>query len=101
MTRPFPLQTCAPRIRVTCQKCGKSRDYSARLGQDEAIKRFAKEHGDFAHHYFPNLDDAWRQFVLFREAYDIDRELKKLTEEAVTPGESRPSFLRYDGERRH
>lgn len=41
------------------------------------LLRFAKEHGDFAHHYFPQLDNAWRQFILFREAYEIDRELKK------------------------
>lgn len=41
------------------------------------LLRFAKEHGDFAHHYFPNLNNAWRQFVLFREAYEIDKELKK------------------------
>lgn len=41
------------------------------------LLRFAKEHGDFAHHYFPNLDNAWRQFILFREAFDIDKELKK------------------------
>lgn len=39
--------------------------------------RFAKSHGDFAHHYWPELDRAWRQFVLLREAYDIDKELKK------------------------
>lgn len=39
--------------------------------------RFAKTHGDFAHHYYPNLDEAWRQFILFREAYDIDKQLKK------------------------
>ena len=44
MTLPFPLQTCAPRILVTCQKCKKSRDYPARIGQDAAIDRFAKEH---------------------------------------------------------
>lgn len=41
------------------------------------ICRFSKEHGDFAHHYFPDLSDAWRQFVLFREAYEIDKQLKK------------------------
>ena len=29
------------------------------------ILRFAKEHGDFAHHHYPNLDEAWRQFQLF------------------------------------
>lgn len=41
------------------------------------ILRFAKEHGDFAHHHYPNLDEAWRQFLLFREAFDIDKALKK------------------------
>lgn len=39
--------------------------------------RFAKEHGDFAHHYYPNLDEAWRMFELLRECYDIDKQLKK------------------------
>lgn len=39
--------------------------------------RFAKEHGDFSHHYFPDLSEAWRMFVLLREAYDIDKILKK------------------------
>lgn len=41
------------------------------------ILRFAKENADFAHHRFANLDEAWRQFLLFREAYDIDKTLKK------------------------
>lgn len=39
--------------------------------------RFAKERGDFAHHYFAELDDAWDQFKLFRESYEIDKRLKK------------------------
>jgi len=39
--------------------------------------RFGKEHADFTHHYWNELDDAWRQFILFREAYDIDKRLKK------------------------
>ncbi len=39
--------------------------------------RFAKSHGDFAHHYYPNLDNAWEQFKLFLQAYEIDKELKK------------------------
>ena len=41
------------------------------------LLRFGKEHADFAHHYFPNLDSAWEQFKLFRQAYEIDKELKK------------------------
>jgi hypothetical protein len=39
--------------------------------------RFSKDHGDFAHHYFPNLDEAWEAFVLMRRLYDIDKDLKK------------------------
>lgn len=39
--------------------------------------RFAKSHGDFAHHHYPELDAAWEQFKLFRQAYDIDKGLKK------------------------
>ena len=39
--------------------------------------RFAKEHADFAHHFWSELDDAWEQFKLFRMAYDIDKKLKK------------------------
>ena len=39
--------------------------------------RFAKSHGDFAHHYYPNLDEAWEQFKLFLQAYQIDKRLKK------------------------
>jgi hypothetical protein len=41
------------------------------------LLRFSKEHADFTHHYWSELDDAWRQFVLFREAYDLDKKLKK------------------------
>ena len=39
--------------------------------------RFAKTHGDFAHHYYPNLDDAWEAFKLMRRLYDITASLKK------------------------
>lgn len=39
--------------------------------------RFAKAKGDFAHHFFPNLDEAERGFILMRQMYDIDKELKK------------------------
>jgi len=41
--------------------------------------RFSKEHGDFAHHFFSELDDAWEQFKLFLRAYQIDKLLKKRT----------------------
>jgi hypothetical protein len=41
------------------------------------ILRFAKEQGDFSHHYFPNLDEALEMFLLLRKAYDIDLQLKK------------------------
>jgi hypothetical protein len=41
------------------------------------ICRFSKDHGDFVHAHYDELDDAWRQFVLLREAYEIDKSLKK------------------------
>ena len=39
--------------------------------------RFSKDHADFTHHFWAELDDAWEQFKLFRAAYDIDKKLKK------------------------
>ena len=39
--------------------------------------RFSKEHADFAHHYWSELDDALEQFRLFRKAYELDKKLKK------------------------
>ena len=38
--------------------------------------RFSKEHADFTHHFWSELDDAWEQFKLFRKAYEIDKKLK-------------------------
>lgn len=39
--------------------------------------RFSKDHGDFAHHYYRELDSAREMFIHLRAAYDFDRELKK------------------------
>ena len=39
--------------------------------------RFSKTGGDFSHHYWADLEDAKRQFLLFREAYSLDKALKK------------------------
>lgn len=39
--------------------------------------RFSKESGDFAHHFYDELDDAWECFKLLRLAYDLDAKLKK------------------------
>ena len=41
------------------------------------ILRFSKENGDFSHHFYPDLSEAWEMFVLLRKAYDIDLRLKK------------------------
>jgi hypothetical protein len=32
--------------------------------------RFAKEQGDFSHHYFPSLDDEAATFLLMRDLFD-------------------------------
>jgi hypothetical protein len=39
--------------------------------------RFSKEHADFSHHYWSELNDAWELFKLYRKAYDLDKKLKK------------------------
>lgn len=39
--------------------------------------RFAKEHGDFEHRYWPNLDEAWALFSLYLQAYELDAALRK------------------------
>lgn len=39
--------------------------------------RFSKEHGDFAHHYYDELESAREMFIHLRAAYDFDKELKR------------------------
>lgn len=39
--------------------------------------RFSKDHGDFAHHYYRELDSAKEMFIHLRAAYEFDKELKK------------------------
>lgn len=41
------------------------------------LLRFSKEHADFTHHFWSELDDAWEQFKLFRQAYELDKKLKR------------------------
>lgn len=41
------------------------------------LLRFDKEYGDFHHHWWGELETAKRQFILLREAYELDKELKK------------------------
>jgi len=38
--------------------------------------KFSKDHGDFAHHYYDELDDAWEMFKALRTAYEYDAKLK-------------------------
>lgn len=39
------------------------------------LLRVAKESADFAHHFYGEVDDAKRAFILMRELYDIDKKL--------------------------
>lgn len=41
--------------------------------------RFSKENGDFSVHHYPDLSEALRMFLLLREAYELDKQLKKRT----------------------
>jgi len=40
------------------------------------LLRFSKEGGDFAHHFWPNLDEAWSAFEHMRVLYDLMNRLK-------------------------
>lgn len=40
------------------------------------LLRFDKIHGDFHHHWWGELEAAKRAFLLMRELYDLDKELK-------------------------
>lgn len=62
----------------------KTSDYQPITINDKPIEisghhlcRFAKEHGDFAHHFWPELNEAWELFLLYRQAYDLDKIVKK------------------------
>lgn len=39
--------------------------------------RFSKDHGDFAHHHYAELDDAWEMFKHLRAAYGYDYGIKR------------------------
>lgn len=41
------------------------------------LLRFSKEEADFSHRHFDNLDDALEMFLLLRQAYDLDKKLRK------------------------
>lgn len=41
------------------------------------LLRFDKEHGDFTHKHWSELEVAKRSFLLLREAYELDKELKR------------------------
>ena len=43
------------------------------------LLRFSKENADFSHHYWTELDDAWELFLLYKQAYELDKKLKKRT----------------------
>lgn len=41
------------------------------------LVRFDKTYGDFAHRWWPELDTAWKSFLLERQLYENEKELKK------------------------
>jgi hypothetical protein len=40
------------------------------------ILRFSRDHGDFAAHWFGELDDAWQAFLACRQLYDLKAKVK-------------------------
>jgi hypothetical protein len=41
------------------------------------LLRFSKDYGDFAHHFFDDLSEAWELFKLYLPAYRLDQSLRK------------------------
>ena len=41
------------------------------------IIRFDKNYGDFSHHWYAELDDAWEYFKMARKMYDLAKKLKQ------------------------
>lgn len=41
------------------------------------LLRISKEHGDFAHHSYGDLSDAWEMFLHLRSVFDLSARLKK------------------------
>lgn len=41
------------------------------------LMRFDKDHGDFHHHWFTELDEALEMFLCLRRAYELDKVIKK------------------------
>lgn len=44
------------------------------------LLRFDKTNGDFHHHHWPELNDAWESFKMMRVLYDLDLNLKQTIE---------------------
>lgn len=47
------------------------------LSDDAYLCRFSKEYPDFEVRKFSGLEQGWKIFQLYREAYDLDKELRK------------------------
>lgn len=41
------------------------------------LLKISRDHGDFAHHYWDQLDDAWEAFLHARALYDLKKILKQ------------------------
>ena len=47
------------------------------VGTRAHLLRFSKESADFHHHSLNDLSEEMEQFLLFREAFDHDKTIKK------------------------
>lgn len=52
-------------------------DHNVHIQGGYHLCRFSREAGDFSHHYYGELSDAWEMFLLLRKAYDLDSILKR------------------------
>lgn len=52
-------------------------DAGHKLAEGYHLCTFSRDTGDFVHHYFSDLDDAWRLFLMYRGAYELDKTLQR------------------------
>ena len=50
---------------------------AGRVHVDHYLCNFDRDTGNFTHHPFVDLDYAWAQFALLRQAYGLDSSIKK------------------------
>lgn len=64
-------------LQAAAQKHAWECNHPDRPMEGATLVRWSKEYGDFSHHYFTDLEEPFKQFVRFREAWAADYLLRR------------------------